>query len=92
VQEAVDHLVVRIVPRAEYGERDAETLLRGLRERLGSSMRIELRLVEAIPRSANGKYRWVISKVPLRFGATTAENLFWEDASRGLEIRVDSPR
>lgn len=65
IQDARDHLRVRIVRRPNYTERDAAQILTNLRERLGDDMRIELEPVERIPRTAHGKFRYVISKVPL---------------------------
>ena len=39
-------------------------------------MRITLEFVDDIPRTANGKYRWVISRVPLGLGSSAHANLF----------------
>lgn len=79
IQESLDRLVVRIVRRSTYGDRDSEILLAGLRQRLGPTIDIQLEFVEDIPRTPAGKYRWVISRVPLRLGTATETNLFWED-------------
>jgi len=65
IQEAHDHLRVRIVQRPGYTEQHTAQILANLRERLGDDMRVELEPVEQIPRTANGKFRYVVSKVPL---------------------------
>jgi phenylacetate-CoA ligase len=65
VQVARDHIVIRIVRRSGYTEADSARLLAGLRERLGGAIRLDLEFVEDIPRTALGKYRFVISQVPL---------------------------
>lgn len=65
VQEQIDSLIIKIVRREDYCERDSEYLVAALRERLGPTMRIELEYVESIPRTKSGKFRWVISKIPL---------------------------
>ena len=65
IQDARDHLRVRIVRRPGYTEQDTAHILSNLRERLGEDMRIEVEPVERIPRTASGKFRYVISKVPL---------------------------
>jgi hypothetical protein len=39
--------------------------LYNLRERLGEDMRIEIETVERIPRTTSGKFRYVISNIPL---------------------------
>jgi phenylacetate-CoA ligase len=80
LQEEPGRLVVRIVPRDGYGPQDSRRLLEGLRERLGSSVEIQIELVDDIPRTAGGKYRWVVSRVPLRLGEAPEGNLFGEVA------------
>ena len=65
IQEKVDLLRVKLVRRDDYTERDSERLITALRERLGPTMRIEIEFVDAISRTNAGKYRWVISKIPL---------------------------
>ena len=63
VQESADHIVVKLVPTEGYSAAEEESLLAGLRERLGERMRVEVRHVASIPREASGKFRWVISNV-----------------------------
>ena len=65
LQDELDLIRVKIVRRPDYTEDDSRHLVAALRERLGTAMRIELEFVENIPRTASGKYRWVISRVPL---------------------------
>jgi phenylacetate-CoA ligase len=79
VQEAPDRLVIRLVRRAAYTEADSEILLREFRRRLGPTIQLRIDFVETIPRGPGGKLRWVISKVPLRFGAGWTDNLFPEE-------------
>jgi phenylacetate-CoA ligase len=79
VQESVDRITVRIVRRPEYGEEDSRRLVDGLRGRLGPEIDIRLEFVADIPRSASGKYRWVVSRVPLEIGSAGATNLFWRE-------------
>ena len=67
VQEDIDRLVVRIVKRSDYSEKDTQFLITELKKRVGEDMRIELDFVEEIPRTKAGKFRFVISKVPLSF-------------------------
>ena len=76
VQESPDHLRILIVRRPAYTDRDTEVLLEAFRERVGAEMRIGVEYVEEIPLGPRGKFRWVVSKVPLRFGERTVGNLF----------------
>jgi hypothetical protein len=36
-----------------------------MRERLGGDVRIDVEIVESCPRLPSGKFKWVVSKVPL---------------------------
>lgn len=64
VQDAVDHLEVKIVPSTEFTDVHRAQLVAGLRARVGEAMHIETRLVDEIPPEASGKFRWVICRVP----------------------------
>jgi phenylacetate-CoA ligase len=63
VQEAVDFVRVRVVPGAEFGARQEEELKHRVRLRLGESVRVEVERVKEIERTANGKFRAVVSKI-----------------------------
>ncbi len=65
IQKELDRILVRIVPRPDYTERDTEHLIRELKSRLGQETAIEIELVEQLARTKAGKFRWVISEVPL---------------------------
>lgn len=63
VQTDLDRLLVRLIPRPEYSDKDAQHLVRELKARLGADMRIDIELVDTMPRTARGKFKWVISEV-----------------------------
>ena len=65
VQEELDRVVVKVVPDERFSEADAERLRAALKQRLGPEMRIEIEVVASISRTTAGKFRWVVSKVPL---------------------------
>jgi phenylacetate-CoA ligase len=79
VQKELDTLEIKIVKRSTYSKRDETILLTEFKKRLGSDINILIKYVEDIPLSANGKYRWVISNLPLNFGNKQARNLFAEN-------------
>lgn len=66
IQEDTGRLIVKIVPDLGYSMADTDQLVSALKERLGWDMKIEIELVESIPLTPMGKFRWVISKVPLK--------------------------
>lgn len=63
VQESVDHFVLRLVPDEGYDPSQAQVAVDALRERVGHDVRVEVQVVDDLPRGANGKLRAVISKV-----------------------------
>jgi phenylacetate-CoA ligase len=67
VQEDLSTVIVKIVPKPEFNEGDAQYIIRELQKRLGPQMDIRVETVDDIPRTKAGKYRWVISNVPLPF-------------------------
>lgn len=65
IQQDYDRILVRIVPRPDYTEQDTEHLIRELKSRVGQETDIVIELVERLGRTQAGKFRWVISEVPL---------------------------
>jgi phenylacetate-CoA ligase len=59
---------VQVVPDARWNDAAREAVLGGLRSRLGTALMIDLKLLDAIAPEASGKYRYVISHVPLQGG------------------------
>ncbi|NUO76374.1 MAG: phenylacetate--CoA ligase family protein [Lysobacter sp.] len=62
VQEALDRIRVKIVPAAAYGPADAADIAQRVRQRLGD-VSVIVEPVESIPRSANGKFKAVVSHI-----------------------------
>ena len=58
---------MKIVKRSNYTNKDTEFILKSLGEVFGEGISVELEFVDSIPRTKAGKFRWVISKVPLEF-------------------------
>jgi phenylacetate-CoA ligase len=65
VQRAPDHIVIRIVAGHDYRPSLGDHLVHEFKARLGNDVRIEVDLVERLEVSRNGKFKWVISEVPL---------------------------
>jgi phenylacetate-coenzyme A ligase PaaK-like adenylate-forming protein len=62
-QDRPDGVTILVVPGAGYNGDTVDRLLRNARERLGTRMRIEVRAVESIPRTRNGKFKGVVCNV-----------------------------
>jgi phenylacetate-CoA ligase len=66
IQESRTFFRFRIVPSATFGEASRRELSRLVRERFGPRTEYEVEYVEAIAPEPSGKYRFCISKVPVR--------------------------
>jgi len=64
-QPAVDRVVLKVSRDEGYSEADERTLLANTRERLGTSMDIAFEYVDRVERTAGGKFRFVVSDMPL---------------------------
>jgi phenylacetate-CoA ligase len=67
IQEDRKHLRVRIVKSAEYSDQDTAYVIQEIQRRIGTGMEIEIEFVDQIERTSAGKFRRVISNVPLKF-------------------------
>lgn len=63
LQETKEAITVMVVPRPTYRHTSQKSLISELRGRLGNAIRIDVRLVDGIPRESNGKLRAVKSAV-----------------------------
>ena len=65
IQKEYDRILINIVPRKDYSEADTQHLIREMKSRLGEEVRIDIQMVDRLDRTKSGKFRWVISEVPL---------------------------
>jgi phenylacetate-CoA ligase len=62
-QESLDVLHVRFVPAPHFTAEDLQLLENNLRARVGRGIHLEFECTDRIPRSPNGKFRFVISRL-----------------------------
>jgi phenylacetate-CoA ligase len=62
-QDHLDAVTFLIVPSATFNARTREALQNNARHRLGDEIALEIRLVDAIPRTKNGKFKAVVCNV-----------------------------
>lgn len=62
-QDRRDAVSLLIVPCASFNDRTREALQNNARHRLGGEIAVEIRLVDAIPRTKNGKFKGVVCNV-----------------------------
>lgn len=63
IQEKLDKIIVKIVPRKNYSKKDEISLMYELQTRMGPSFYFEIKCVEKIEKDKSGKFRSVISKI-----------------------------
>ena len=68
IQHALRDVEVLVVPASQWTEASHAGLIASLAARLGNDVRVSIRLVDAIPVEASGKYRYVVSHVPPQRG------------------------
>lgn len=62
-QDRLDHIVIRVVPEAEFGTKSRQAITALVAQRFGSQMQHDLDLVEKIPQEPSGKYRFSICRI-----------------------------
>ena len=65
IQESLGELRIKVVGEPDFGTQQQALLIDGFKERLGESVKITIDMVDDIPNDPSGKFRWVISKVPM---------------------------
>jgi phenylacetate-CoA ligase len=68
IQHEVDRVEVQIVPNAAFDLASERCIVDDFTARLGAGSRIEVQKVPAIGRERSGKYRYVVSHVPMTAG------------------------
>lgn len=64
LQEQIDEVVLRVVRAEGYDAHEEQIILTEIRQRLGSGMRIRFDYVDSIERTASGKFRFIVSRLP----------------------------
>lgn len=65
VQTAPDAVTIRIVAGPAYTQAHTDHLVGEFKTRLGQEVRVGVEMVDRLETKANGKFKWVISHVPL---------------------------
>lgn len=66
IQKDYDRIIINIVPGKDYAQSDTQHLVSEFKKRLGDDVSVTVQIMEAIPKSERGKFRWVISEIPLQ--------------------------
>jgi len=63
IQKTKTKVIIKVVRRESYTEKDSELLTKIMRSHLGEDMDIEISFVESIPPTQSGKHSFVISEI-----------------------------
>ncbi len=63
IQEAIDHIHVKVIPSKGYGPGDTLDIINRIQQRLSKAVRVTVEEVNEIPRTQAGKFKAVISKL-----------------------------
>jgi len=66
IQHSINQMEVQLVPDPRWNDAGRDALITGLRARLGPALNVDLKLMQSIAPEASGKYRYVVSHVPLQ--------------------------
>lgn len=67
-QEKKGEVVLNVVKKENYTEKESDIILKELYRKLGDNVNIVINFVDDIPRTKSGKHRFLIQKLPLKFG------------------------
>jgi len=63
IQDALDHLIIEYVPTEKFSNKDVDDFKGLLAKHLPSELRVDMRQVEAVKRTSNGKIKPVVSQL-----------------------------
>ncbi len=63
IQEAPAQVIVRVVPEGGFGAAERAHVVERMQRLLGGDMEVRVEIVDAIPTTPSGKFRYVISRV-----------------------------
>lgn len=63
VQNKIEEIAIRIVKEPNYNKKEEQCILNEARARLGAEINIYFEYVDDIPRTKNGKFRFIVSNV-----------------------------
>ena len=65
IQHSIREVEVLVVPNERWQRTAENEIKKGIRKRLGSTVEVDICLVDSIAAESSGKYRYVVSHVPL---------------------------
>ena len=72
IQETYDRFIIKLAIDKQYSEKDTKSIRELMNHLFGEDIDIEFDFVDSIPLTKSGKFRVIVSKVPIEFNRSTA--------------------
>jgi phenylacetate-CoA ligase len=66
-QDHEGELILRLIKKEGFSERDVQQIKENIRTRLGDEFTFSLEYLDAIPRTIRGKYQFFVQKLPVKY-------------------------
>ncbi len=63
IQESMNHLTVKIVVDNNFSQKHKDLLIDEIKHKFGNDMKVDIEIVDDIPREKSGKHRLIVNKV-----------------------------
>jgi phenylacetate-CoA ligase len=67
IQDKIDHLIVKIVVDNSFSLKHKDLLIDEIKHKFGNDMKVDIEIVDEIPREKSGKHRLIVNKVEKNF-------------------------
>lgn len=67
IQDKIDHLIVKIVLDNSFSLKHKDLLIDEIKHKFGNDMKVDIEIVDDIPREKSGKHRLIVNKVEKNF-------------------------
>ena len=67
-QDCVGEVIVKIIPTNNFLKKDSNEIIKKMQSAVSGKIKVEVKIVDKIPRIQSGKYKFLIQKLPIKFG------------------------
>lgn len=67
IQDKIDHLIVKIVVDNSFSLKHKDLLIDEIKHKFGNDMKVDIEIVDEIPREKSGKHKLIVNKVEKNF-------------------------
>ncbi len=67
-QDCVGEVIVKIIPTNNFLKEDSNEIIKKMENAISGKIKVEVKIVDKIQRTQSGKYKFLIQKLPIKFG------------------------